>query len=391
MKEDKKYLLQTYAKNEVKFKRGINATLFDENNVDYIDFTSGIGVVSLGHANKSIAKEISQQAKKLIHTSNLFYNDLQVKLAKKIYKLSGGYSCFFSNSGAEANECAIKLARKYGYLKNKENKAYDIITLESSFHGRTLATLKATAQESFHKNDFSPYIGGFVYAKDIDDIENKINEKTVAVMIELIQGEGGVMAQDKKKVQKLAKLLKKLGILLIVDEVQSGVFRSGNFLASQSYGIKPDIITLAKAIANGFPMGATLSLHKDVFVPGDHGSTFGGTFLASRVALCTLKNLENLKKIGKIDENIKLFDKKLNKILNKYPNLFVSISGMGLMRGLKCKNDEILANIIKKSFDKKLLVLKSGRQTLRFLPPLSINENEVKQGFKRLQMALDEL
>ena len=229
---DKEYVLHTYARNYVNFKKGVNATLFDENDKDYIDFTSGIAVCSVGHGNKRVADKIYEQILNISHISNLYGIEPQAKLAKKLKELSGyDIRTFFSNSGAEANEGAIKIARIYGETKF-ENKRYKVITLEHSFHGRTITTVKATGQSSMHTPNFAPYPDGFSYHNKIDDIYNAIDNEIVAVMIELVQGEGGVQPFDKKEIQELAKFLKENDILLITDEVQTGVYRTGEFLAS---------------------------------------------------------------------------------------------------------------------------------------------------------------
>lgn len=388
---DKKYVLQTYSRNYVNFKCGQNATLFDDNGKDYIDFTSGIGVVSVGHGNKRVANAICEQVNNITHISNIYLIEPQALLAKKIVELSGyDMAVFFANSGAEANEGAIKIARKYGQKKFK-NKKYKVITLEHSFHGRTITTVKATGQEKFHQVDFSPYPEGFEYKSQIKDLYNSIDDETVAVMIELIQGEGGVSAFDKKEIQELAKYLKAKEVLLIVDEVQSGVFRSGEFLTTKLYDIEPDIVTLAKGLAGGVPIGAILSKHKDVLTYGDHGSTFGGNYLSTRAGLEVLDILDSYQKEGLLKETIEYFDKKLNEALKNYPNIFTKLTGIGLMRGLKCINDDILGKIIKTSFENGLLVLKAGQSTLRFLPPLTVSKDEIDEGFTRFDRALKTL
>ena len=384
---DKEYVLHTYTRNYVNFKYGVNATLYDNQEKDYIDFTSGIGVVSVGHGNERLADAISDQARHLIHTSNLYLIEPQAKLAKKINELTGyDVAVFFGNSGAEANEGAIKLVRKYGE-KKFANKRYKVLTLEHSFHGRTITTVKATGQESFHKTAFAPYPEGFAYTKAIADLYHAIDDETVAVMIELIQGEGGVKAFPKADIQALAKFLKEKEILLIVDEVQSGVFRSGEFLATQLYEIEPDIITLAKGLAGGVPIGAVITKHKDVFEAGDHGSTFGGNFLSTRAGLEALSILESYKQSGMLDKALIYFDDKLKTLCAAFPSLFESVEGLGLMRGLRCKSSDILANVIKKGFENGVLVLKAGQNTLRFLPPLTISKEEIDEGFRRLEQA----
>jgi len=389
-KLDKEYVLHTYARNYVHFKKGVNATLFDKNGKDYIDFTSGVGVTSVGHGNKKVAKKIFKQASNLIHTSNLYAIKPQALLAKRVKELSTyDVRVFFANSGAEANEGAIKIARTYGQTKF-ENKRYKIITLENSFHGRTIATVKATGQSSFHQSKFAPYPEGFSF-NAIDDVYKAIDNETVAVMIELVQGEGGILPFPKDKIQELAKFLKDNDILLIVDEVQTGVYRTGEFLASNLYEIKPDIITLAKGLGGGVPIGAVLTTHKDIFTYGDHGSTFGGNYLVSATSLKVLDILEKLKNSGKLDETIEYFTKKVDTLYENNKDIFIAHVGLGLMRGLKVKDDDALANLIKTAFSCGVMVLKSGNSTLRFLPALSISKTEINEGFKRLQKALGKI
>ncbi len=381
---DKKYVLNTYARNYVDFIKGDNAKLFSKDGKEYIDFTSGIGVVSVGHANKKVAQAICEQVQNITHISNLYLIEPQARLAEKMVSLSGfDAGVFFANSGAEANEGAIKIARKYGEVDG-EIKRYKVVTLENSFHGRTISTLKATGQSSMH-NYFGPFPDGFVYAKDIDEIESLLDEDTVAVMIELVQGEGGVEPLDKQKVQKLAKLLKQKDILLIVDEVQTGVYRTGSFLASNLYEIKPDIVTFAKGLGGGVPIGAVMSRKKDVLKFGDHGSTYGGNYLVTRASLEVLSILEK----EDIEKTINIFTKKLDELANNYPQIVTKSVGVGLMRGLRIKDAETLTKLINKSFEEGVLVLKAGRNTLRFLPPLTITEDEIQEGFKRVEKAFN--
>ena len=389
-KIDKEYVLHTYARNYVNFKSGVNATLYDDENKDYIDFTSGIGVTSVGHGNQDVAKKIFEQASKLTHTSNLYAIEPQALLGKKIKDLSGfDIRTFFANSGAEANEGAIKIARTYGE-KNFDKKRYKIITLENSFHGRTITTVKATGQSSFHQSKFAPYPEGFSF-NAIDDVYNAIDDETVAVMIELVQGEGGVYPFPKDKIEELAKFLKENKILLIIDEVQTGVFRTGEFLATNLYDIEPDIITLAKGLGGGVPIGAVLTTHKDIWEAGDHGSTFGGNFLVTSAALEVLDILEKHKDSGTLDETIIYFKNKLNEIFEENSDIFLSHVGLGLIRGLKVKDADTLASLIKIAFEEGLMVLKSGNNTLRFLPALTISKTEIDEGFKRFQKAIDKI
>ncbi len=387
---DQAFVLPTYARNYINFKSGANATLFDENGKKYIDFTSGIGVVSVGHANERVASVICEQVKKITHISNLFLIEPQAKLAKKLVNLSGyDMALFFANSGAEANEGAIKIARKYGEVDGIP-KRYKIITLENSFHGRTISTLKATGQKNMH-NYFGPFPDGFVYSSDMDSVESLLDDHTLAVMIELVQGEGGVEPQDKDRVQKLAKLLKQRDILLIVDEVQTGIYRTGEMLASNLYEIEPDIITVAKGLGGGVPIGAVMTTLKDVLKAGDHGSTFGGNYLVTSASLEVLNILKDLQDSGDLDHSLILFEQKLNGFCKKYPQIIEKSVGLGLMRGLRIKDGDTLSKIISLSFSEGLLVLKAGRNTLRFLPPLTISKEEMEEGFERLEKAFSKL
>ncbi|MDD2450836.1 aspartate aminotransferase family protein [Sulfurovum sp.] len=388
---DKKYVLHTYARDYTNFVKGVGATLYDENGRDYIDFGAGIAVNSVGHNHPKLVEAICNQAKNIIHISNLQVIEPQAKLAQKMVELSGyDMGVFFANSGAEANEGAIKIARKYGETKF-ENKRYKVITLEHSFHGRTITTVKATGQESFHTPNFSPYPEGFSYEKRIEDVYKAIDGETVAVLIELVQGEGGVQPFEKEEIQKLAAHLKEKGILLIVDEVQTGVYRTGEFLASNLYEIEPDIITLAKGLGGGVPIGAVMTKHKELLVPGDHGSTFGGNYLSTAAGLAVLEILEEYYESGAVAEALLYFETKLQDIAARYENLFEKEVGIGLMRGLRARSAEIQAATIKGAMQEGLVILKAGRNTVRFLPSITITKAEMDEGFKRLESALEKV
>ena len=387
---DKKYVLPTYGRQTIEFVSGKNARLTDVNSKEYIDFTSGIGVVSVGHANERVNSAICEQIANITHISNLYNIAPQAKAAQKIVEASGyDMQCFFGNSGAEANEGAIKIARKYGE-SNGEIKRYKIITLQHSFHGRTITTVKATGQASMH-NYFGPFPDGFVYADTMSDVEALLDDHTSAVMIELVQGEGGVQPQDRAEVQALEKLLKSRGVLLIVDEVQTGVYRTGEFTASQLYGIKPDIITLAKGLGGGVPIGVVMTSLKDVLSAGDHGSTFGGNYLSTTAACAVVDILDEYKASGKLDETIEYFAQKLEELFSSNRNLFTQKVGIGMMCGLRCKNADTLTDIMSNAKDNGVMVLKAGRNTLRFLPPLTITKEEIDEGFKSLSTAVSTL
>jgi len=387
---DKKYVLPTYARADVEFVSGANATLFDAEGKKYIDFTSGIGVVSVGHANKRVADALCNQVSKLTHTSNLYYIAPQAEAAAKVVESSGyDMQCFFANSGAEANEGAIKIARKHGE-RDGEIKRYKIITLNHSFHGRTITTVKATGQESMH-NYFGPFPDGFVYADGLDAIESLLDDHTAAVMIELIQGEGGVEPQDKEKVQKLAHLLKEKEIPLIIDEVQTGAYRVGEFTASQAYGIEPEIITLAKGVGGGVPVGIVMTSLKEVLSAGDHGSTFGGNFLSARAVCEVVDILNEQKENGLLDATIAAFNKSLEEFYTQHRDLFTQKVGFGMMCGLRVRDAQTLSDIIDRARENGVMVLKAGRNTLRFLPPLTITQEEIDEGFKSLTLAVSGL
>jgi acetylornithine aminotransferase len=388
---DRDFVLHSYGREYVNFVKGEGAKLYSDDNKEYIDFASGIGVCSVGHGNKELTNAICEQASNLLHVSNLWVIEPQALLAKRVVELSGyDMRVFFANSGAEANEGALKIARKYGQT-NFDKKRYKIITLEHSFHGRTITTVKATGQEKMHTPNFSPYPDGFKHVSTIEDVYKSIDEQTVAVMIELVQGEGGVEPFDKEQIKELAKSLKEKGLLLIVDEVQTGVYRSGEFLASNYYEIEPDIITLAKGLGGGLPIGAVMTNLKDIFEPGDHGSTFGGNYLSTRGALCVVDILEKEYANKEIKKRVELFDKELREVAKQYPNLFDKSVGLGLMRGLRAKSSDIQTQVVKKAFESGLILLKAGRDTVRFLPPLTITNSEIAEGFKRLKSILKEI
>ncbi|QSZ41583.1 aminotransferase class III-fold pyridoxal phosphate-dependent enzyme [Sulfurimonas aquatica] len=380
---DKKYVLQTYGRVDVEFVSAKNATLKDINDKQYIDFTSGIGVVSVGHANERVNSAISKQLSNITHISNLYYIEPQARAAQKVVEASGyDMACFFGNSGAEANEGAIKIARKHGERDGKI-KRYKIITLQHSFHGRTITTVKATGQEAMH-NYFGPFPDGFVYANGIDEIEALLDDHTAGVMIELIQGEGGVEPQDKQKVQALAKLLKEKHIPLIVDEVQTGAYRTGEFTASQVYEIEPEIITLAKGVGGGIPVGIVMTSLKEVLCPGDHGSTFGGNYLSS-TAVCEVVDILNEKKAsGELEKTSQYFNQELEKFYVSNKAIFTQKVGIGMMCGLRVKDADTLSKVINTARENGVMLLKAGRNTLRFLPPLTITKEEIDEGFKSL-------
>ena len=388
--KDKQYVLPTYGRGDIEFVSAKNATLSDSNGKKYIDFTSGIGVVSVGHANERVNAALCEQLSQITHISNLYYIAPQANAAQKVVEASGyDMQCFFGNSGAEANEGAIKIARKHGE-RDGEIKRYKIITLKHSFHGRTITTVKATGQEAMH-NYFGPFPDGFVYADDIESIESLLDEHTAGVMIELIQGEGGVEPQDKAKVQALAKLLKEKKIPLIVDEVQTGAYRTGTFTASQMYELEPEIITLAKGVGGGVPVGIVMTSLKNVLSAGDHGSTFGGNYLSARAVCEVVDILQELDAQGTLKATSEYFNKALESFYQKNREFFTQKVGIGMMCGLRTKDAETLASIINLAKENGVMLLKAGRNTLRFLPPLTITKEEIDEGFNALNSAMSHI
>ncbi len=374
---DEGYVLQTYGRNQVAIDHGKGASLWDTEGKEYIDFTSGIGVCSLGYANEAWAKAIYDQAMKVGHISNLFYTEPYAKLASKLVPAAGMAAAFFGNSGAEANEGMIKLARKYSFEKYGQGRAV-IITLRNSFHGRTITTLKATGQDHFH-DFFFPFTEGFRYAEanDMDSLMAQAGDDVCGVMMELIQGEGGVNPLQKDYVQAVAKLCAQRDWLLLVDEVQTGVGRTGTMFAYQQFDIQPDVLTFAKGIAGGLPFGGFMTNEKcrEVLRAGDHGSTFGGNPVSAAAANVVMDTLtpEFLAQVAEKGQYLRDGIAALNS------PCVSGIRGMGLMIGVgvqgmthKELKDRLMAE--------GLLCLTAGKDTLRLLPPLSITKDEIDKG-----------
>ncbi|AEI15695.1 Acetylornithine/succinyldiaminopimelate aminotransferase [Flexistipes sinusarabici DSM 4947] len=382
-------IMNTYNRMPVSFDSGSGCYLYDENGEKYIDFTSGIAVVNLGHANKDISKVVCDQSSRLIHTSNLFENKLQQKVAERLSELSFGGDVFFCNSGAEANEAAIKLARIYGN-KKYEGIRYKIITMEDSFHGRSYATLSATGQDKV-KDGFRPVADFFKHVPfgDFEAIRTLAdNGDVVAVMLEVIQGEGGVKVAGKGFLKQLRDYCDKEDILLIFDEVQTGMGRTGNMFAYEHYNIKPDIMTLAKALANGVPIGATVASEKvsTYFKPGTHATTFGGNYLACAAANKVLDIMTEEGFIEKVRQNGAYLQKELENLFGKK----AEIRGEGLMVGASLKGMEA-AEFIQAAADNKLLLVPAGDNTVRFYPPLNTAKDDLDYGLGLAEKTLKDL
>ncbi len=377
-------LMSTYAHFPVSIEKGSGATFIDSEGKQVIDFGSGIGVNSLGYNNEGWIKAVTEQLYKVQHTSNLYYNSTVAEYADMLTKKTGFNRVFLCNSGAEANECAIKLARKYSFDKYGENR-YNIITLVNSFHGRTMATITATGQEHYHKF-FDPFVQGFRYAEsgNTEQFLELADDTVCAIILEIVQGEGGVVPTDYEYLKTVEKVCKEKDILLIIDEVQTGMGRTGKLWAYEHAGISPDVVTSAKGIGNGLPMGACLCTEKcaDVLTAGTHGTTFGGNPVACAGAKYILNSLTD-EFLNEVCEKGEYIRQKLAEI----PEI-ASISGLGLMLGIELKTKNA-GEIAKKCSENGLLIL-TAKNKLRMLPPLVITKEEINKGLNILKQFLED-
>jgi acetylornithine aminotransferase/acetylornithine/N-succinyldiaminopimelate aminotransferase len=382
------YIMNTYKRFPVVLTNGDGARLWDINGREYLDFVAGIAVCSLGHSHPQVVAAVKEQLDKLTHVSNLYYTQPQTQLAKLLVENSFADKVFFCNSGAEANEAAIKLARKYAN-ENMGPDRFELITMKDSFHGRTMATITATGQEKFQYG-FTPLLAGFTYVpfNDLKALEAAISDKTCGVMLEPIQGEGGVNIPNENYLSEVRRICDRHGILLILDEVQTGIGRTGKLFAYEHSGIKPDIMTLAKALGNGLPVGAMLATDKaaKAFVPGNHASTFGGNPLAMVAAVAVIETilreniLENCRKVGEY------FLSQLKKLQQKY-GIITEVRGRGLMLALKL--DIEAADIVNECLQQGLLINSTGGKTLRFVPPLIITTHDVDRATEVLDRVME--
>lgn len=378
---DQTYISNTYKRFDAVFTHGEGALLFDEDGKEYIDLAGGIAVNTFGINDEAWVDAVCAQAKKLQHTSNLYFTEPQVRLAEILCTKTGAKKVFFSNSGAEANECMIKTARKYAATSGKST---NIITLKNSFHGRTLATLSATGQDNYHK-DFGPFLDGFFYAEanNILDTEALIESTNpCAVMIELIQGEGGIFVLDRDYVKQLEGICKEKDILLMIDEVQTGNGRTGHLFAFQGYDIKPDLISTAKGLAGGLPMGTTLMFEKaaPVLGEGDHGSTFGGNPVAAAGAISILSRIDD-----RLLNDVKAKSRYIIDTLSKAEGV-ADISGIGLMLGI-LPNKSTAKDIVSACLARGILLL-TAKDRIRLLPPLNIEMNDLEKAIAILKEEL---
>ena len=371
-----KVVMNTYARFPIAPVKGKGSYVWDADGKQYLDFIGGIAVCALGHCHDELQQVIRHQAASLWHISNLYWIEPQVSLAEKLVKISGLDKAFFCNSGAEANEAAIKLARKYFY-RQKESGRNQIVVFNESFHGRTLATLTATGQKKYQEG-FAPLPTGFAYAdfNNLASVEKIISDETAAIMIEPIQGEGGVHPTDPVFLNSLRRICDREGILLIFDEVQCGVGRSGKFMAYQKYMVKPDIVTMAKGLGGGFPIGAMLATEKAAggFAPGDHASTFGGNPLATAVADRVVELVSAPAFLDNVNKAGEYLKKSLQAIKD---DRMVTVRGKGLMLGVEFNTP--IKDLVTICMQNGLLLLGAGANVMRFVPPLNINETEINQ------------
>ena len=385
---EKKYLIQNYARSPLILDHGKGCWLWDDKGNRYLDFVSGLGVNVLGHAHPRILKAIREQSARMIHISNLYYHPYQGLLAERLAKLTGLDRAFFCNSGTEGIEAALKLARAHG--GQLRSGKYEIVAMENSFHGRTIGALSATGQEKYRKA-FEPLVPGFHFCRfnDVKNLESLVNDNTCAILIEPIQGEGGIFEMSREFMDAAARLARRVGALLVMDEIQSGLGRTGDFLACKAYGVKPDIVVLAKPLAGGLPLGAMLATDAVAggLGAGMHGSTFGGGPLACRVALEFLSVLEDEKILKNVRKTGEYLERRLMELKKKYP-FILAVRGAGLMRALELAMPS--KPFVQKALDRGLIINSTHDTALRFLPPLIIEKKHVDQFHKVMDEIFEE-
>ncbi|NCO75978.1 MAG: aspartate aminotransferase family protein [Cyanobacteria bacterium] len=392
------YVMNTYGRFPITIEKGEGCKLWDTNGKEYLDFVAGIATCTLGHAHPAMIEAVTKQIKKLHHISNFYYIPEQGALAKWIVDHSCADKVFFCNSGAEANEAAIKLVRKYAHTVLEFLEQPVILTAKSSFHGRTLATVTATGQPKYQKH-FQPLVPGFEYVtyNDITAIEEAItnidegDRRVAAIMIEPLQGEGGVRPGDLDYFLRLRKICDETGILLVFDEVQTGVGRTGKMWGYENLGVEPDIFTSAKGLAGGIPIGAMMCKAKcDVFEPGNHASTFGGNPFVCGTSLAVLQTLEKENILHNVQGRGEQLRTRLRAITKKYPQLFTEVRGWGLINGMEINADIELTSIdiVKKAMEKGLLLAPAGPKVIRFVPPLIVSATEIDQAMNILEEAI---
>lgn len=377
-------LMKTYKRFDLNFKKGKNCYLYDTAGNEYLDFVAGVAVNALGHCNEAMVKVIKDQAEDLIHISNLYYDDHQLALGKKLIDLSDHQSVFFCNSGTEAVEGALKIARKYG----KQNNKNKILYMENSFHGRTLGALSVTGQEKYQK-DFKPLLGAVAMVKfnDKKDFLNKMDDSVCGVIIEPIQGEGGIYPVDEAYLQFIKNECLEYGALLIFDEVQCGVGRTGKFFAYENFGVIPDVIAMAKGLGSGVPIGAFIANEKaDVLTYGDHGCTFGGSPLMTAVSTKVVEIVSNPNFLADVNMKSEYLIEKLEDLKERYE--FISdIRGIGLMLGVQLEID--VKSVVHEAIKEGLLIINAGNKTIRIVPPLTVELKDIDLFIEKFNKVLE--
>lgn len=383
-------LMNTYGRFDVTFEKGLGIKLYDTKGKEYIDFVSGVAVNCLGHCHPSITRAIIEQSNNLIHVSNYYWNTKHTALSDKLTQNCDHDKVFFCNSGTEAVEGALKIARKYGTIHGKGDKNI-ILYMDNSFHGRTVGALSVTGQKKYQK-DFMPLMGKVKSVKfnNIDYLKENFNENVCGVIVEPIQGEGGINVADTKFLKELRNLCDEYNALLIFDEIQCGMGRTGSLFAYKKFGVIPDVICIAKALGGGFPIGATIANEKagNAFVPGDHGSTFGGNPLGCAASLAVLEELVDGRIIDTIYEKEIYLKNKLTMLKEKY-GIIKEIKGMGLLIGISIDGD--IKALVNKCFEKGLLVVTAGSDVIRLLPPLNVTNEEIDTALSLLELAMKEI
>ena len=386
IEKEHKYYQGTF-KRALVMERGEGVRVWDADGKVYLDLVAGIATNVLGHTHPAVVEAIVEQAHKLVHVSNLYINERQVELAEQLYNVSGGMRSFFSNSGAEANEGAIKLARKFGRVNR--NGAYGIISMDRSFHGRTLATTAATGQKKY-QDTWRPLPDGFkqVPFNDLDALKAATDEKTAGVLIEAVQGEGGIYPASKEYMEGLRAWCDEQNLVLICDEVQAGMGRTGKFFSWEHMGIRPDIVTMAKGLAGGVPIGAMLAAPRaDIFEPGDHGTTFGGNPIACAAGVATMKTIVGDDLVGHAAQLGEYLDKRLHELEAKHTGKMSGIRGLGLMRAFDLAEPRA-QDIMDRALEQGVLITNAGPSTIRFVPPLIIQQADLDEAIEKLDVAL---
>jgi len=383
---ERKYYQHTFTRTLV-MDHGEGVRVWDASGKSYLDLVAGIATNVLGHAHPRVVRAIQEQAPKLIHVSNLYINERQVELAEQLYNISGGMKSFFSNSGAEANEGAIKLARKFG--RTNRSGAYEIISMERSFHGRTLATTAATGQKKY-QDTWQPLPDGFrqVPFNDIEAVKTATSDKTAAVLVEAVQGEGGIYPASPEYMQALRAWCDEQNLVLICDEVQAGMGRTGKFFSWEHTGIRPDIVTMAKGLGGGVPIGAMLAAPRaDIFEPGDHGTTFGGNPIACAAGVATVQTITGENLLAHATQMGEYLAGKIETLREKYSNLITSTRGLGLMRAFDLAEPRA-QEIMDRAMERGLLITNAGPSTIRIIPPLILQASDIDEAMTTLDQSI---